>query len=558
MYKLMLVEDEDIIRFGLRDEIPWEEIGFVVAGEAADGESAFRMIPDICPDAILTDIRMPGQDGIGFIQKLRELGSEAEVIVLSGYDDFDYARKCIIYGIAEYLLKPVQNHVIYSTFQRLKSKLDSRYSKDFEFNSIKKKTALTFPIAKEKIIQDLLKNRLDKGNAEGIHTILDTQLEKTAYFGVGVFHIGRQTEGEMTLFYENTDCFRLVLEKETARFSQYQLLSVLFEKDENNFIAVWMIYRLQDEDDVSILCSTVKEQFEKMPPYSGQIMVSVGMGTFYGDIYSLSHSYQQARIALTQKFYAGLGKIICYSEICSNYDHAKGKLLENTVDGSKLTGKIVDSVIAGDAISCEKTIISYCDTYLSIYRYSPDILFMHVIELVLKLASEVENQGVTFQSICGDNVDQKIRFLIEERTIHDLRRWLFALINHLIRHLDRTESTNSVDHMIEVVKQFIQKNYSKKISTRELCDMAMTSPSYFSSMFKKKTGYALLEYVIMIRIQKAKELLARSDYKVYEVASVVGYDDFRHFSKQFKKLIHMSPSQYKGKNEKKLSNGLVR
>ncbi|MEN6313907.1 MAG: response regulator [Clostridiaceae bacterium] len=556
MYKLMLVEDEDIIRFGLRDEIPWEEIGFVVVGEAADGKSACRMIPELWPDAILTDIRMPGQDGIGFIQKLREMGSEAEIIVLSGYDDFDYARKCIVYGIAEYLLKPVQNRVLYSTFQRLKFKLDSRYNKNFEFDNFKKKTALTFPIAKEKIIQDLLENRLNKENSKGIHTILDMPPDITVSFGVAVFHIGRQMESEALTLDGNIDCFRSVLEEETARFSQYQLLNVLLQKEANNITAVWILHRIQDEDKVGALCSAVKEKFERLPFYSGQIVVSAGVGTFIDDIYSLSLSYSQARVALTQKFYSDIGKIICYTEIRNEYDRAKGKLLINAVDDGRLAGRIADSVIAGDAISCEKAIIGYCDTYLGIYRYNPDILFMHVIELVLKLASAVENQGVAFQPICGDNIEQKIRFLIEERTIHDLQRWLFALVNHLIRHLGRTNSTNSIDHMIEVVKQFIHKNYSNKITSKELCDMAMTSPSYFSGMFKKKTGYALLEYVIMVRIQKAKELLAKSDYRVYEVATIVGYDDFRHFSKQFKKLVQMSPSQFKRNNEKMLMKSI--
>ena len=554
MYRLMLVEDEEIICHGLKNKIPWKEVGFEVVGEANDGETALRMIPELWPDAILTDIRMPGLDGIGFIEKLRELGSKAEVVVLSGFDDFEYARKCIAFGVTEYLLKPIKNDVILSTFYQLKCKLDSRYSKDSEFNNIKKKIELTIPVAKGKIIQDILENRLNKEDTDRIHAILDMPFDKTASFGVAVFHISRLMNTKITFDDGSRDCFQRVLENETARLPQYQLLSVLFQKDTYTIVAVWSVHRRQKEDTGRDLCNAIREKLENLPAYTGKILVSVGVGSIFDNIFGLSRSYIQAKNALMQKFYIGLGKVISYTETQNEPGRTKVQLLDKTIDSNQLVRKIIEYIVSGDMISSEKSVKCYCDTYLGMRRYNPEILFMRVIELVLKLAGALEEQGISFTDVYGEGVDQEIRFLVEEKTIDELREWLIMLANRLIKQSERTEDTYSIDHMIEVVKQYVQKNYNRKITSKELCDIAMVSPSYFSSMFKQKTGYTLMEYVIMVRIQKAKELLAKSDYKIYEVATVVGYDDFRHFSKQFKKLEHISPSKFRKDNEEKLLN----
>jgi len=373
-------------------------------------------------------------------------------------------------------------------------------------------------------------------------------------YGVGVFHIGRLKDEKIKFDDRSKNYFRLVLEEETARFAQYQLLNVSFQNDACIIVTAWSANHIQKEDKMRGLCAAIREKFEMLPDYTGKIIVSVGIGTFFDNIYDLNRSYIQAKNALMQKFYAGLGKVICHAELQNDPNRIKIQLSDNMTNDNSLIRKIVDDIITGDMISSEKTIIYYCDTYLGIRRYNPEILFMRVIELVLKLAGALEEQGISFKDVYGEGVDQEIRFLIEEKTIDELREWLIILANRLIRQSERTENAYSIDRMIEVVKKHIQKNYHRKIANRELCDIAMVSPSYFSSMFKQKTGYTPIEYLIMVRISKAKELLARSDYKIYEVATAVGYDDFRHFSKQFKKLEHISPTKFRENNEKRILN----
>jgi two-component system response regulator YesN len=101
------------------------------------------------------------------------------------------------------------------------------------------------------------------------------------------------------------------------------------------------------------------------------------------------------------------------------------------------------------------------------------------------------------------------------------------------------------DQIVETARKYIEENYQMKITRKEICDLTYTSPSYFYNLFKQNTGYSLLEYIASIRINKAKEMLARSDMKVYEVALTVGYDDFRYFSKVFKKLVNVNPTEYR-------------
>lgn len=554
MYRLLIVEDEDIICRGLKEKIPWQEIGFVVVGEANDGDMACLMSQDLIPDAILTDIKMPVMDGIAFIQNLREMSSDAEVVVFTGYDDFEYARKCIAFGVAEYLLKPIQNDVIISTFLRLKKKLDTRNNKVSEFDHIKEKTMLLLPLAKEKILQDILENRTNQDDIDRLFSILDIPYEQISIFGVGLFHIEQQFEQGMPEDCDR-DCLSQIIEDVSIQFTSYRLIDILCPNESGLVVAIWNTQLINDADEGRAICTAICDRMIRLSSIDGQIVISVGIGMFLKDIHELNRSYRQAKIALMQKFYIGLGKVVCYSDLHENVRLGCGHFIEKNVYESKLTGKIVDAIMAGETLSIEKYIWQYCYVYLKINRYHSEHLVMRVIELILKLSGTIEEQGISFQSVYDGEIDQEVKYLVEEKTINHLHDWLLVIAHRISSHLVCKENINSIDHMIEVVKQYIHKNYQQRISNKELCSMAMASPSYFSNMFKQKTGYALLEYVIMVRIQKAKELLARSDNKVYEVASIVGYDDYRHFSKQFKKMEHMSPSEFRDSYERKLSKG---
>ncbi|NSW89639.1 MAG: response regulator [Firmicutes bacterium] len=177
MYKLLIVEDEEIIRWGLRNEIKWEEIGFEVIGEAENGKVAFDLITRLAPDAILLDIKMPLMNGIEFMSRVNSINPKIKIVILSGYDKFEYAKQSIEYGVFSYLLKPTKEDEIKEVFCKLKKELDHINSSIRELEILRKKANTISLIKKEGISEDKQDNIPDdiideKNNSNGADPLI--------------------------------------------------------------------------------------------------------------------------------------------------------------------------------------------------------------------------------------------------------------------------------------------------------------------------------------------------------------------------------------------------
>lgn len=555
MYRLMIVEDEDIIRIGLRDKILWEKIGFTIAGEADDGKSAIELIPFIHPDVILSDIRMSGMDGISLISKLKESNPEIEVVVLSGYDDFEYARKCIEFGVVDYLLKPVNNENIIRTFIKLKSKLDSRNARDLEYDSIRKKTEMTVPIAREKLIRDLMDNELDGTYLNNVYSVLDYPYSESMSFGIVLLHFSVNEESITKIDDISKDIKPIVLHT-ISTFPFLDLLEVFFIKELNAAAIVLCNKGTDDESIVNDLCLEIKRNIKNHSIGTNPVtvLISMGIGLFYQNIYELHLSYMQAKAALEAKFFLGKGRIIHYKKINEAFnDSKKPETKGSSIEESKLVCRINDAVLSSDIDSIEKNIILYFDMFADLSVNNTDMIFMKVIEMILNLSVRLGEKGIEFKDVNNMEIDYTVKYLLLNGTREELKNRILEFYRDITRNINAIEDKHSTDLIIENAKDYIHQNYDKKVSRKELSDFVFTSPSYFFNLFKKKTGQSFVEYITMVRINKAKELLTRSEYKVYEVAIMVGYDDFRHFSKVFKKMENISPTEYREYNLARLT-----
>ena len=373
MYRLLIVEDEEIIRQGLTEHIPWNKIGFNVVGEADNGKSAVDLIPVIQPDVILTDIKMPEMNGVEMMSFIKQEYPHIKVIVISGYNDFEYARKSVEYGAYSYLLKPVRETEIKEVFELLKDDL----------------------------------NKIEN--------------EKTKM----VVHFDKLLEYQNLPFLKNL--------KSSAQIEQL------------------------------------------------------------------------------------------------------------------LSTSISNSVIAKNYSEFMKLLDDFYDNYSSGNRFEFEEIYVKTIELIVILSARLYENGIIFQDICPEDFRKDIKMIIKTQSMLDLKNYLSKLFSRVIDYLNILDTKHSQydDSSIIKVKQFIEENYNRKISLDEAAGIAYMSPAYFSTYFKKATGITYTDYLINVRVQKAKDLLRNHNLKVYEVALMVGYDDFRHFSKVFKKLNGIGPTQYK-------------
>jgi|GEM_PF-843388 Response regulator containing CheY-like receiver domain and AraC-type DNA-binding domain len=552
----MIVEDEDIIRIGLRDKIPWENMGFTIAGEADNGKSAIELIPLLHPDVILSDIRMSGMDGISLISKLKESNPEIEAVVLSGYDDFEYARKCIEFGVVEYLLKPVNNENIIRTFSKLRSKLDSRNAMNLEYDNIRKKTEMTVPIAREKMIRDLLDNKLDRTDLNDVYSILDYPYSESISFCIALFHISIDEKSIVKIEDINKD-IKTIIHNTMSMFPSFDLLEIILIKEFNTTALVLCNKDTGSEGLVVDLCLEIKRNIENyiIRTDSVVVVISAGVGLFYQNIYELNLSYVQAKAALEKKFFLGKGRIIHYREISEVFNGSKRLEQKSSgIEESKLVCRINDAVLSSDIDAIENNIILYFDMFADWTVNTTDMIFMKVIEMILNLSVRLGEKGIEFNDVNNMEIDYTVKNLLLNGTREELKNRILEFYRDISRNINALEDRHSTDLIIENAKNYIHQNYDKKVSRKELSDFVFTSQSYFFNLFKKKTGQSFIEYITMVRINKAKELLTRSEYKVYEVAEMVGYDDFRHFSKVFKKMENISPTEYREYNLARLSN----
>ncbi|SFE57925.1 two-component system, response regulator YesN [Paenibacillus catalpae] len=503
MYKVMLVDDEPMIREGLRTLLEWESLGYEVVDTAANGKDALLKCEQHELDLIIADIRMPEMNGLELIKTIRENGGTMHVLILSGYADFEYAKQAIVQRIDGYLLKPVDEDELMDYLNSLKKELD------LEYEARRKRQDEHQGNAEENLKQLLAQGSL-AGNVSQPPTSLDWK------------------EYELLLIktYERS-------EEDTAGLAQ--LKRRLSERLEQSgaglaigmepYVLILLNKCLDNEAfrrDVHAMIAGACEEFA-----SDFTVVSGGKAARYADLPGV---YQKALERMKCRFFLEGGNIMREDMLQT------GRIYETKLDWTGIAEKLYLALEIVNRDAIRQLIEESAEAMKAMEFGEAEIkaAFVELVSAVLdKLASKRPELPIR---------DYRLRIpeLYREYRFHSLIRRVTAIIEEIADSLDNSSADKQINRMIDL----IHRNYKENLKMETLAELFNYNSAYLGKLFKQVTGENFNTYLDKVRMEQAKILLEQG-LKVYQVAEMVGYANVDYFHSKFRKYVGSSPSVYK-------------
>lgn len=534
LYRIMIVDDEEEIRLGIIKKIDWEANGFIVVGDAENGQDALEKAEKLQPDVIMTDIKMPFMDGLELGKKLVELMPSTKIIVFSGCDDFEYAHKAIKINVVEYVLKPINSAELIEVLERLKEQLDREYNEKRNLETLYKHYIKSLPVIREQFLVGAIEGRIDEEQWHEQMEELGIEF-KYKHLTVGII----QADGTLS-FEENLNSFSGQKESALTPISIKKIV------DENmskyckfiSFIYSGMVIvmgNFEKKEDILLFIKGINEVC-KVYKRIMSLTISAGIGYVYSNPSQIRFSYRTAQNALDYRFILGAGKAIYIDDVEP----------DNSIQ-LQLDEKEERSMLNAIKISSEDEISEAID---SLFKKTEDLLLpfnqyrIYLMEIMTSLLKLVQTYAFDIEEIFGENFNA-YSYLESFNSIHEVKKWIIEKAIRINSYIKR-ERINSSMMLIEKAKQYIKENYSDyDVSVEKLCSKLHVSPTYFSTMFKKETGTSFVNYLTATRLEEAVKLLNTTDDKTYMIAEKVGYPEANYFSYVFKKQFGVSPSKYR-------------
>lgn len=539
LYRIILVDDEEEVRQSIIKKIDWEDAGFSVVGDAENGQEALEKVEALEPDVILTDIRMPYMDGLSLAERVRQRYPSIKIVIFSGYDEFEYAKQAIKLNVTEYILKPVNVEELTAILKRIKSNLDEEIEQKRNVSLLRENYRRNLPILREQFLNELVGGTASSQNMEERLMEYHIPLAGAKKWVAAAIDIGKEALGagrELPLHRERDLIPISVKQLFGEKLEQYCRCAV-FTSSRASGSELALIAAIDGEnsqtgliDVLGDICKEIRKILE--------VPVTVGIGHSCQDLKDIGGSYKSAMDALGYKAIVGAGGTIYINDVepvssgLLRFDsRAEAALMAAVKFGPR--EQIEEAVRAVvDKMIDAKVHFSQCQAYM-LSISSSMIQMIQQYELDITQLSE------------GDAADT-FAIIPKMVKVEDFSRWLLSMALHINQAMNQ-ERDNTMKQVIQKAKEYIMENYQDPdLSVEKICRQLHLSPAYFSTMFKKETGQAYIAYLTQVRLDKAVELLNKTDDKTYVIAAKVGYQEQNYFSYVFKKRFGVSPTKFRG------------
>lgn len=538
--KVFLVEDEMVIRRGIKNSIDWEKEGYIFCGEASDGELAYPMIIKEKPDILITDIRMPFMDGLELCKLVKKELPNIKILILSGYDEFDYAKEAIRLGVTEYLLKPISSGKLLEALNGVSESIRrEKEDKDLVRKYMEEMRENT-EHEKQKFFEQMIAGNLSMADA------LETGKKYEMNLSAGMYNL---LLFRFTLGKENRKSGELLGEAEYAIEKLTERLEYVFEFQRG--VEDWAFLLMADnEEQMSERVKELSKDLEEIMKNYSTIAYFGGIGQPVARLRELEESFREAERALAARFTMELNRIISVEDIrmAQNVDTLDD--IEITSFGEiEKTRTMLEKFLNNGA---EDEIDEFVDVYIN-------ELPEENLKSVLMRQYIIMDAYIVMMSFCEkiEGIEGEMQAQSEElknsmktiQTLEEIKNYIRMLLKKIIGVRD-TISGRRYSDIIEIAKDQIRKTYmSDEISLNTIAAEVGMSPSYFSSIFSKKMGKTFVEYLTEIRMDRAKELLMCSSMKTSEIGYEVGYKDPHYFSYIFKKTQNCTPKEFRARGK---------
>lgn len=530
MIKVFLVEDEFVIREGIKKNIDWAGHGYEFCGEASDGELAFPLIKKEKPDIVITDIRMPFMNGLELSKLIKKEMPWIEIIILSGFEEFEYAKEGIKIGVAQYLTKPISGDDLLKEINVLSAKIEEnrreREIREKYLEEMKENTVSERKIFFEKLVTGISSAAELIANAEKL------ELNITAvFYNIMLIktHILSHSHDEYSR--------RLVSIDEEIESIIDENYVICFDRDLEGKACLFKADTKEElEEYISSFISKLKDIFVKYE----EVGYFGGIGETAERLRDVPHSFETASKAFTKRYFSTENSFVRSDEL-TDENISTDKFDVENLDVSQLDrSKIKEFLKFGDGVETEYFVDEYLNGLGSNAIKSQIFRQYIIMDVYFSVAEFVDSLSISEEesSLSGFKPDIA-------RNEEESRDYIISIINKGIELREGNVSGKNND-VVDDIKKYIEENYADdELSLNSMASHVNFSPNHLSMVFSQQTGNTLIKYLTDFRMNKAKELLKCTNKKSSEISLMVGYKDPHYFSYLFKKTQGVTPTQFR-------------
>jgi len=537
---LMIVEDEARLRQSLAGGIPWEEHGIEVVALASNGAEALRLFEQKKPDLLLVDVQMPEMDGLALVRRLRERDALLQAVILSGHDNFAYAQQALEAGVTRYLLKPAGERDILAAVvdaaARLRRELDRRYNEEL----MRQKWNDHLPQLRAAFVERLLRGAVSPGEAERLAAEYGLNIRPGARYAVAVVDAEPADDAPSGAAGGGPEPVGA-----RARFSAYLLAQSLLA-GENGWLCldgrgyVAIVFAAPPDASAQQALIDFQTLLGKLLTQAREglgLVCSAGIGGSAGTLDELGRLYAEACRALQDRLVYGSGIAIPYREppperpagaFAPPIDAEREKELEIALElgDAEAAGRAFDALWASGPAGME----------------TADDIREAVLSVGSLLVRFIHKQGLAVQEVLQDRFD--FHLLPQLPTSREKIRIRLAGCVADIAACQAQRRKSSRHQFVRTLLGIAREEIDQELTLHTVADRLYVNPSYLSRLFKQEMGRTFSEYVLELKMERAKAALSEGA-KVYDAARMVGYRDVSYFTKVFRKYWGVTPGGLK-------------
>ncbi|MGL5415992.1 MAG: response regulator [Clostridium sp.] len=497
MRRVMLVDDEKLIRDGLKVLIDWENLNLEVTQSAENGQEALKKFKENPVDVVVTDINMPNMTGLEFIKELREINSSVRIVILSGYDEFSYAKKAIAFGVDDYLLKPINEEELEAVLEKIVIDID------------KEEKRKLLSVDKNKSILELLRGHTE--HLENIQDVMNISLNGKSYVA-GSITLSRKGE-----IVSNIDLREIFHENNIENYEIAYILERRFL-----FIKEW---------NTEVHGKEVMEYFYRLKELLNkkyELDVFIAVGKIVHSIYEINESYREG--SSINKYMLTEGNNICLCK--DNLKYLDSKIKTFDLEFQKINKYIIEKDFEKSKDYIENIFLRDNLTPKDIYDFSIGIIVM-----LYKISEEFKIEGENYNR---ESLSTTIIELCNESTTENIKLFIIREIEEIIQSM--YIGVTKYSPVIQQIVNYINDKYYEELSLKLLSNKYNINSSYLGQLFIKEVGMSFSDYLNNVKNSRAKELLLTTNMKINDIAKKVGFVDTSYFYRKFKKYYGVSPS----------------
>lgn len=539
MIRVLLADDDFLVKDVLKSMIPWDELDMEMIGFAGDGQQTLDLCLELKPDLLITDIKMPLLSGLEVALCLREQDLKTKIVLISGIQDFDYARTALNVQADGYLLKPIRLNEIIATLRKVQESIEMESNRTVFLDKIQERLRHNLPLARTSFLYNLVHGTLDPD---------DTLQEKLEYFELPF--LSEETITAVIGVLDNYDTITIARSQSQIQMVSFAIRDIMertmlnyqagisFATRDNEFVLLfYKEYCIPDR------MTGILEGITSLIRDLDDLSISFGIGLPASGIRSVCNSFYEARKALDHKFFVGGQAIIQIDDITPPAPNRAVLSEDESYRLRTLSKELLRSVKSGDTALVHTALEDYGGVLAGPHALSREYIRGQFFELVIHAYREFCETERELPEMSA-RYAAATQAILKAETITEIQNLTRDMLLSLAEYFAQKYKNRHI-LLVEQIKDYIYEHRTENITLNDIASSVYMSTNYICGIFKKECGQTIHDYLLKIKMTEAKRMLRETAQKVFEISDALGYETSHYFSYCFKRYTGKTPYQYR-------------